>query len=65
MAKVKFPLMKAAEKYAKDVVAGKILVCKPCAATRMIGEDDLPSGFFISTGVTLIELAEEAQVFSF
>ena len=28
MAKVKFPLMKAAEKYAKDVVAGKILVCK-------------------------------------
>ena len=44
---------------------GKILVCKPCAATRMIGEDDLPSGFFISRGVTLIELAEEAQVFSF
>ena len=31
----------------------------------MIGEDDLPAGFFISTGVTLIELAEEAQVFSF
>ena len=44
---------------------GKILVCKPCAATRMIGEDDLPAGFSISTGVTLIELAEDAQVFSF
>ena len=44
---------------------GKILVCKPCAATRMIGEDDLPKGFSISTGVTLIELAEDAQVFSF
>ena len=34
---------------------GKILVCKPCAATRMIGEDDLPTGFAISTGVALIE----------
>ena len=44
---------------------GKILVCKPCAATRMIGEDDLPTGFAISTGVALIELAEDAQVFSF
>jgi len=44
---------------------GKILVCKPCAATRMIGEDDLPGGFAISTGVTLIDLAEDAKVFSF
>ena len=41
------------------------LADKPCAATRMIGEDDLPKGFSISTGVTLIELAEDAQVFSF
>ncbi len=44
---------------------GKILVCKPCAATRMIGEDDLPKGFAISTGVALIDIAEEAKTFSF
>ncbi|QGY39279.1 sulfur reduction protein DsrE [Pseudodesulfovibrio cashew] len=44
---------------------GKILVCKPCAATRMLGEDDLPAGFEISTGMVLIDLAEEAKVFSF
>ena len=44
---------------------GKILVCKPCAATRMIGEDELPGNFEISTGVTLIEISEEAKVFSF
>ncbi|EPR43491.1 DsrE family protein [Desulfovibrio sp. X2] len=44
---------------------GSILVCKPCAAARMIAEDDLPSGFTISTGPTLIDLAAEAKVFSF
>ncbi len=44
---------------------GRILVCKPCAATRMIGEDDLPANFEISTGVAMIDIAEEAKVFSF
>ena len=42
-----------------------ILVCKPCAEARMIGEDDLPQGFCISTGATLIDLAAEAKVFTF
>jgi predicted peroxiredoxin len=42
-----------------------ILVCKPCAETRLIGEDDLPPGCKIATGVTLIDLAVEAKVFSF
>lgn len=44
---------------------GKILVCKPCAATRMIDEDDLPQGFEISTGPAMIDIADEAKVFSF
>jgi predicted peroxiredoxin len=42
-----------------------ILVCKPCAETRLIGEDDLPPGCKIGTGVTLIDLAVDAKVFSF
>ena len=42
-----------------------ILVCKPCAATRLVGEDDLPPGTKIGTGVTLIDLAAESQVFTF
>lgn len=42
-----------------------VLVCKPCAEARMIGEDDLPQGFRISTGATLIDLAAEAKVFTF
>lgn len=42
-----------------------ILVCKPCAETRMVGEEDLPPGSAIGTGVTLIDLAAESQVFSF
>ncbi len=43
----------------------KILVCKPCAEARMIGEDDLPQNFSISTGATLIDLAAESKVFTF
>lgn len=42
-----------------------ILVCKPCAETRMIDADDLPPGAKIGTGMTLIDLAAEAKVFSF
>ena len=42
-----------------------ILVCKPCAETRMIGEEDLPPGTKIGTGMTLIDLAAESQVFTF
>lgn len=42
-----------------------ILVCKPCAATRMIGEDDLPPNFTIGTGYDLIDIAENAKVFTF
>lgn len=42
-----------------------ILVCKPCAETRLVAEDDLPPGLKIGTGVTLIDLAAEAQVFTF
>lgn len=42
-----------------------ILVCKPCAETRMVGEDDLPPGAKIGTGVTLIDLADQAKVFTF
>lgn len=42
-----------------------ILVCKPCAASRMIAEDDLPGGFRIGTGPELIDLAVDAKVFSF
>jgi len=42
-----------------------ILVCKPCAETRMVTEEDLPPGTRIGTGATLIDLATEAQVFTF
>jgi len=42
-----------------------ILVCKPCAEARMITPDDLPPGTSIGTGVTLIDLAVEAKVFTF
>ena len=42
-----------------------MLVCKPCAATRLISEDELPPGLTIATGVTLIELAAESKVFTF
>lgn len=42
-----------------------ILVCKPCAETRMVGEEDLPPGVKIGTGMTLIDLAAESQVFTF
>jgi predicted peroxiredoxin len=42
-----------------------ILVCKPCAETRLVGEEDLPPGTRIGTGVTLIDLAAESQVFTF
>jgi predicted peroxiredoxin len=41
------------------------MVCKPCAETRLIGEDDLPPDCKTGTGVTLIDLAVEAKVFSF
>ena len=43
----------------------QILVCKPCAETRLISEDELPPGTKIGTGVTLIDLAAESKVFSF
>ncbi len=43
----------------------KLLVCKPCAESRLIAEEDLPPGLAIGTGVTLIDLAAEAQVFTF
>lgn len=46
----------------KDV---KFLVCKPCAESRLIGADDLPPGFEISTAAVLIDLSVEAKVFSF
>lgn len=42
-----------------------ILVCKPCAEVRHIAEDDLPPGFSISTGMTLIDLMAESQTMSF
>lgn len=43
----------------------KFLVCKPCAEARLIGAEDLPQGFEISTAGVLIDLAVEAKVFSF
>jgi predicted peroxiredoxin len=42
-----------------------LLVCKPCAEARLVGEDDLPPGTRISTGATLIDLAAASQVFTF
>jgi predicted peroxiredoxin len=42
-----------------------ILVCIPCAESRLIGADDLPPGTAIATGVTLIDLAAESKVFTF
>ena len=42
-----------------------MLVCKPCAESRLISEDELPPGCKIGTGVTLIDLAAESQVFTF
>jgi predicted peroxiredoxin len=43
----------------------RILVCKPCAETRLLGDDDLPPNTAIGTGVTLIDLATESKGFSF
>lgn len=43
----------------------KILVCKPCAETRMIGGDDLPKGVEIGTGGQLIDIAAQSKVFTF
>jgi predicted peroxiredoxin len=43
----------------------RMLVCKPCAETRLVSEDDLPPGLKIGTGVTLIDLAAESKVFTF
>ncbi len=43
----------------------RILVCKPCAESRLIAEEDLPPGARIGTGATLIDLAAESQVFTF
>jgi tRNA 2-thiouridine synthesizing protein D len=43
----------------------KFLVCKPCAEARLIGKDDLPQGFEISTAAVLIDLSVESKVFSF
>jgi predicted peroxiredoxin len=53
--------------YWKFLVEKKVrfLVCKPCAESRLIAEEDLPPGLAIGTGVTLIDLAAEAQVFTF
>jgi predicted peroxiredoxin len=53
--------------YWKFLVAkgASILVCKPCAETRLISADDLPPGTRIGTGVTLIDLAVSAKVFTF
>jgi hypothetical protein len=31
----------------------------------MVGEDDLPPGAKIGTGVTLIDLADQSKVFTF
>ncbi len=42
-----------------------ILVCKPCAETRLIAAEDLPPGTAIGTGLTLIDLAAESKVFTF
>ncbi len=44
---------------------GRIMVCKPCAHARMLGEDDLPEGFVIETGLTLIDLSVESKTMSF
>jgi len=43
----------------------QLLVCKPCAEARLVGEEDLPPGWRIGTGVTLIQTAVEAKVFTF
>jgi tRNA 2-thiouridine synthesizing protein D len=43
----------------------RFLVCKPCAEVRLVGADDLPAGFEISTAAALIDLSVESKVFSF
>jgi predicted peroxiredoxin len=65
--RVKAPTGDELMPYFKFLVDKKInfLVCKPCAESRLIGEDDLPPGLKIGTGVTLIDLAAESQVFTF
>ncbi len=67
MERVKAPTGDEMNGYWKFLVEkqAKILVCKPCAETRLIGADDLPPGCEIGTGVTLIDLAVDSKVFSF
>ena len=44
---------------------GTVHVCKPCADTRMISEEDLPNGFQLAMGSFVIEQALDSQVFTF
>ncbi len=65
--KVRIPTGDALIDQIKELTAKKVkfLVCKPCAEARMISEDDFPGGFEISTAAVLIDMADEAKVFSF
>lgn len=40
----------------------EILCCKPCCATRNIGQDDLPPGFILGTGVTAMDIAVSEDI---
>ncbi len=64
---IKAPTGDALSSYLKFIREKNIpvLVCKPCAETRLISEDDLPPNFKISTGPVLIDLAAESKVFTF
>ncbi|GFK94392.1 hypothetical protein NNJEOMEG_02236 [Fundidesulfovibrio magnetotacticus] len=65
--KVRIPTGDALIDQIKELRAKNVrfLVCKPCADVRLIHEDDLPAGFEISTAAVLIDMADEAKVFSF
>ena len=65
--RVRIPTGDALIDQIKELQAKKVrfLVCKPCAEARLIGVDELPDGFELSTAAVLIDLAEQAKVFSF
>lgn len=64
---VKAPTGDEAKTYMDFLVEKKtdIMVCTPCANARALDPDDFVPGARLETGMTLIDLAAESQVFSF
>ncbi len=65
--RVKAPTGDELKGYIKTLLenGGTIHVCRPCADTRLISEEDLPNGFKMALGSLVVDLAVDSKVFSF